>query len=284
MKLLLAVALVVALVGIVVIVAAMMQPGSDLRAEYNRRRLSLNPVMNDRPVTEQDIAHLPAPVQRYMHRSGTVGKPPISSVHVEFDTTLYREPGDAGMSGPSHQIDVINPPRRLFFMETRMYGLPVKVLHDYDGDRATMRVRIARLFDVANVSGPEMSKGETVTVLNDLVAFAPSALIGPKFKWKPIDDSHADVSFTNGAYTVSATLTFNSDGDLVDFISKDRSELQKYGSLKVLPWSTPLSDFREFEGRRVPGKGEAIFHRGTGPFTYGTFKVTRVTFNKAEVQ
>ncbi len=265
-----------------VVAFVMTRPGADLRAEYDSRRLALKPLINEKPITEQDIAHLPEPVRRYIRRSGTLGKPAVSSVHVTFDTVLYSDPGSSGMAGPSHQIDVVDPPRRLFFMETRMYGLPVAVLHDYDGDKATMRVRLARLFDVVNLSGPQLSKAETVTVLNDLAAFAPSALIGPKFKLTAIDDAHADVVYTNGAYTVGARLTFNSEGDLIDFTSEDRGELQKDDTLKLVPWITPLSDFQVHDGRRVPGTGEAIYHRKSGLFTYGKFKLTHVTFNQTE--
>lgn len=282
MKILFFVSVVLVLTGAIAAYFLMSQPGANLRAEYDARRLVLKSVPADAPITEQDIGRLPLPVQRYMVRSGSIGKPPVSSVHVTFDTVLYSDPGSAGMSGPSHQIDIIDPPRRLFFMETKMYGLPVAVLHDYNGDTATMRVRLARLFDVVNIGGPEMSKGETVTVLNDLALFAPFALIGPRFKWSAVDDTQADVTFTNGAYTVSARLTFNPEGDLVNFTSNDRGELQKDQSLKLLPWSTPASEFKDYEGRRVPGRGDAVYHRDTGPFTYGTFKVTNVTFNQPE--
>jgi hypothetical protein len=169
-------------------------------------------------------------------------------------------------------------------METRMYGLPVAVLHDYDGDRATMQVRLARLFNVVNLSGPELSKAETVTVLNDLAAYAPSALAGPQFTWKAIDDTQAEVTFRNGAHAVSATLKFSGEGDLVNFHSADRSELQRDGALKVMPWSTPLSDYREFQGRRAPAIGEAVYHRKEGPFSYGQFAVRDIRFNEAERQ
>jgi hypothetical protein len=271
------------LIGLVVIfIALMLRPGADLQAEFNERRLSLPSNRNTAGLTDEDIAHLPLPVQKYIQRSGAIGKPRIMSVHTVFDVTLYSAPGKPGMSGPAHQIDIVDPPRRLFFMQTRMYGLPVAVLHDYNGDKATMQVRLARLFNVVNLSGSELSKGETVTVLNDLAAYAPSALAGSQFTWKAIDDTQAEVSFQNGAYTVSATLKFNSDGDLVDFISNDRGELQSDGTLKIFPWSTPLSNYQEFDGRRAPAKGEAVYHRPDGPFTYGRFAVTGIKFNEAE--
>jgi hypothetical protein len=260
----------------------MLRPGANLREEFDQRRISLKTDQASLPLANADIAHLPLPVQKYIRRSGAIGKPALTSVHTYFDATLYGALGSAGMSGPAHQIDLIDPPRRLFFMETRMYGLPVTVLHDYDGDQATMRVRIARLIDVVNLSGPELSKAETVTLLNDLVAYAPSALAGPRFTWNSIDERQAEVTFQNGPYVVAATLTFNDEGDLVDFYSTDRGELQNDGTLKILPWSTPLSDYREFEGRRVPTKGDAIYHRQEGPFTYGRFAVTGIEFNKRE--
>ena len=266
------------------VIALMMRPGANLRAEFDKRRLALTSGGESAVLTEKDIAHLPSSVQKYISKAGAVGKPRVTMVHAIFEATLFSAPGSPGMSGQAHQIDVIEPPRRLFFMQTRMFGLPVAVLHDYDGDRATMRVRLARLFDVVNISGPQLSKAETVTILNDIAAFAPSALAGPKFTWKAVDDSQAEVTFHNGAYAVSAVLKFDSQGDLIDFHSSDRSELQKDGMLKLLPWSTPLSDYREFGGRRAPGKGEAVYHRADGPFAYGRFALTSLRFNEAERQ
>jgi hypothetical protein len=266
----------------IIVTALMLRPGANLRAEYDKRRLALTSGGEGAVLTEEDIAHLPPPVQKYIARAGAVGKPRVTLVHAVFDATLYRSPGSSGMSGQAHQIDVIDPPRRLFFMQTRMFGLPVAVLHDYDVDRATMRVRLAGLFDVVNISGPQLSKAETVTILDDLAAFAPSALAGPKFTWKAVDASQAEVTFHNGAYTVSAVLKFNIEGDLIDFHSSDRGELQDDGTLKILHWSTPLSDYRDFGGRRAPGRGEAVYHRPDGPFAYGRFALTSLRFNEAE--
>lgn len=203
-------------------------------------------------------------------------------VHVTFDATLYKSPGSPGMSGPAHQIDVLYPPRRLFFMTTRMDGLPVAVLHDYTPKTAGMRVRAARLFEVVNRSGPDFARIETVTFLNDLCAYMPSALVRPEFAWTPIDDTHAAVTYKLGSNTVSANLVFNVEGDLVDFLSDDRADISGGGEPKRRRWTTPLSDYREFAGRRVPTRGEAIWLREDGPFTYGRFTVRDVSFNRLQ--
>jgi hypothetical protein len=269
----------VALAGVAVAALAL-RPASDLATDYERRLAGLAPDVGGAPLTEADLAHLPEPVQRYLRRAGALGKPPVTMVHTVFDATLYSAPGSPGMTGPAHQIDQIDPPRRLFFMTTRMKGLPVAVLHDYRPEEATMRARAARLVDVVNVSGLDLARTETVTFLNDLCVFAPSALVRPEFDWTPIDGTHASVTYAAGPHRVSATLVFDEGGDLVDFVSDDRGELQPDGSLKVQRWTTPLSGYREFGGRRVATRGEAIWHREDGPFTYGRFEVRQVTFDR----
>ena len=54
-----------------------------------------------------------------------------------------------------------------------MFGLPVRALHLYRGEDATFQVRVASLVNMVNVAGDEISASETVTVLNDMCAFAP---------------------------------------------------------------------------------------------------------------
>jgi hypothetical protein len=273
------------LVAVAVLAFLALRPESNLANVFNTRRLTM-PVrsMGETDLTEADIMHLPEPVQRYLNVVGAIGKPPISSVHVTFNTTLYASAGGAGMTGLAHQIDVLDPPGRLFFMETRMSGLQVAVLHDYSGSTATMRVRLMRLYDVVNASGPELSKTETVTLLNDICAYAPSALIGPAFQWTPVSDTETDVTYTNGPHQVHARLFFDADGHLVDFRSEDRGDISGDGKLKFMPWTTPLGNFKSFQGRLVPGYGEAIWHKPEGPFTYGRFEVLDVIYNTPQSQ
>lgn len=225
-------------------------------------------------VTEASIAGLPAPVQRYIRMSGAVGKPRPASLTVTYDAQMYAKPGAAPMTGVAVQYDRFDPPKRLFFMPSHMMGLPVKVLHDYDGIAATMRVRLAGLVSVVDAGGPAFSKVETVTLLNDLCLFAPGWLADPRLTWTALDDQTAAVTFRNGPHVVSATLFFNAAGELVNFTSSDRGEVQADGTAKLAPWSTPVRDYRDMGGQRVLTYGEAIWTRPTGDFTYGKFTVT----------
>lgn len=224
-------------------------------------------------LTEADIAPLPDPVRRYVERSGSLGKPRTLAIELEFDADMFDAPGAQPMSGRVLQYERFDVPRRLFVMSSRMKGMPVAVLHVFNGDQATMQVRLAGLFNVVDLKGPDLTRTETVTILNDLCFFAPSLLSDPRLAWTAIDATHASVAFTLGANTVSALLTFDSQGDLVDFRSEDRGALQKDGSLKILPWTTPMRAYQEFDGRRVASEGEAIWHYPEAPFTYGQMRL-----------
>ena len=87
-------------------------------------------------------------------------------------------------------------------------------------------------------------------------------------------------------YSLTGTSRFqqcyflNAEGDLIDFRSEDRYEV---GRMERLPFTTPVKDYREFEGIRVPSYGEAIWHYSDGPFVYGKFKLKELRYNLAEI-
>ena len=84
---------------------------------------------------------------------------------------------------------------------------------------------------------------------------------------------------------VSALLTVDAAGHLVDFRSEDRSDVKANDRVERMPWTTPLSEFRRLDnGRSVPGRGDAVWHRADGPFVYGRFGVTAVTFDEAALR
>jgi hypothetical protein len=160
---------------------------------------------------------------------------------------------------------------RLFFLDATMSGVPVDVLHAYVDSSATMRVKAASLIPMVNASGTDMDRGETVTLFNDLCVLAPAALVEARVTWQPLDDHHARGAFTNGAHTVSAELAFNDDHELVDFVSEDRLRSSPDGTtLTRQRWSTPVSDCRTFDSRRVSSHGEARWHAPApeGEFCY----------------
>jgi hypothetical protein len=232
-------------------------------------------------LTEPDLAPLPAPVRRYVLASGAVGRPVPQNMRLEMDAVMLRKPGDPGMAATSTQLNWFRSPTRLFLMKARMFGLPVRALHIYREEQATFQVRAARLVTIVDQSGESISGAETVTVLNDMCIFAPGALVDPRLAWEPVDDQAARVTFTNGRRRVSATLVFNERDELADFWSDDRPESGD-NVVHHRRWSTPMFDYREVGGLRLPTRGDAVYQRPDGPFTYGAFTLRSVTYDVTE--
>lgn len=240
---------------------------------------ALQPLQAENILSEQETDHLPNCVKKYLAYTGAIGKSKIQNVRIEFDADMYRKPGDKPMKSNSIQYNFYGKYSRLFLMKASKMGIPFRAMHLYINYSASFQVKVAELFKVVDIRGEELTKAETVTLLNDMCLFAPGSLIDARLTWKEIDSLTAKVTLSNGKYIVSAILYFNEAGALINFVSDDRYALQDDGSLKQLPWVTPISDYKEIEGRMIPTYGKTIWKYTEGDFTYGVFKLKSIKYN-----
>lgn len=232
-----------------------------------------------RLLTEADIAHLPTVVQRYLAFVGAINKPQVLNYRLRFSGALRNGPDSKWMPMTAYQQSFANPPARLFIVESSMFGIPFNAFHRYVGPEATFKVRLASLLTVVDAHGVEMNKSETVTLLNDMFLLAPATLIDPNIIWEEIDPQTVRATFTNAGNTISAVVTFDSSGALINFVSDDRSRTTDGKAYQQLRWSTPVGEWREFGGRKLPVKGEAIWALPGGEFAYGRFELLEVQYN-----
>jgi len=243
-----------------------------LRGRYERETQALLQRHSDVEtpmVTDADLLGLPEPVACYLRRSGVVGQPRAKNFRAVWKGRIRGKPDDAWMEFTAEQHNFLSDDTRLFFMDARRAGLPVDVLHRFADGQASMKVKLASLLPLVDVSGPQPTRAETVTLLNDMSILAPSSLLRDDLTWTPVDDHSARAGFTVGPNTVHAVLKFDDDCDLVDFVSDDRLALESDGkTFSPQRWSTPLRDHRSFGPLRVAGGGEGRWHPPEGDYTY----------------
>jgi hypothetical protein len=116
-----------------------------------------------------------------------------------------------------------------------------------------------------------------------MCCLAPSALIDKNIRWETIDPLSVKADYTNGKITISATLFFNENGKLVNFISNDRFETD--GKVyKSYPWSTPIINYKETYGYNLPSQLSTESQRQDLTFTYGEWKLKQVEYNCKELR
>jgi hypothetical protein len=237
-------------------------------------RLSPTPM-----VTEEDVRHLPPPIQRYLRYTGAIGNPRIQNFRARFTGQIRRTTESGWMDFSSQQYNFFDDPTRVFFIESTMFGLPFDGLHLYAGRSATMQIKVASLFQIVDAKGDTMTQGETVTLFNDMCVMAPASLIEKSIHWESVDSLTAKGIFTNKGITVSALLSFNERGELVDFSSDDRFMSADGITYQNYRWTTPMKNYKEFAGRRLATQAELIWHTPEGEFVYGRFELADIEYN-----
>ena len=233
-------------------------------------------------IVEADLTGLPEPVQRYLRLTRAVGRPRVQSYRLRFRGRIRSAPDARWMPFEAEQQSFADRPTRLFLMRARMFGVPVEAFHRAVGGRATMQVTIAGLVPIEDARGGEMDRAETVTLFNDMCLLAPGSLIDPRIAWQPVDATTATARFTYGGQSIAATLFFNSTGELVNFVSDDRSRADPQGTLTARRFSTPVRDYRDFGAVRLMSLGEARWLLPDGEFTYGEFHLIEIAYNGSD--
>jgi hypothetical protein len=210
---------------------------------------------------------------------GAVGKSKVHNFRAVCKGSMKRTIDGKWIGISSRQYDFFDEYARLYSIQSSLFGIPFDGLHAYTGDRATMKINVAYFFPVVDAKGEKMNQSENVTLFNDMCLLAPSTLINKKIQWETIDKLTAKAKFTHNGITITALLSFNEKGELVNFVSDDRFLSSDGKTYTNYPWSTPVKDYKDFNGRKVPIYGEAIWHMPGRDFTYAKFIIEEIEYN-----
>ncbi len=230
-------------------------------------------------LTEAEITYLPEMVQKYIRYTGCMNKPIVNHFKVDFLGKIRSYEKKVWMPLVSEQYNFIKTPRRLFYLDATMNSLPVAGFHCFKNGVAFMDIKLLSMFRVQYAAGKEMNISETVTFFNDMCCMAPATLIDKRIKWLGTEGNKVKASFSNNNITISAELYFNEKGELINFISEDRSALADNGTIQRLKWSTPLRDYKDINGYKLASYAETVYTYPDGDFIYATFNLKNIRYN-----
>lgn len=239
--------------------------------------LENNNDINETVVTENDINHLPSSVQKYLRYVGVLGEPKTRNFYAEFEGQMRDTKKE--FSFISEQFNFFKEPARLFFIRGKMFGITIPGYHKYMKQEARMDVKLFGLIPVVKANSDVMFKSETVTTFAELCYYAPSLLLEKNIVWDEIDNLTVKTTFTNQNITIPATLYFNEVGQLINFISDDRTDVS---DMKQYRFSVPVSEYKTFEGYTIPTVIKLVWHYPDGEFVYGNLHLKNIRYNVNE--
>ena len=108
-----------------IIIALMNSLPSSFRSTYKTEaRERIKSSYDLTPVSENDIAHLPPPVQKYLRYAGVIGKPKVVNFRAEYKGKIKTKPDGSWLEFYSQQHNFFDDNARLFYLESQMYGIP----------------------------------------------------------------------------------------------------------------------------------------------------------------
>ena len=227
-----------------------------------------------RLITKSDLDKLPEPIANFLEHCGWLGKEIPLNFHAKFSGEFSMKEGKY-QKIHAEQYNWLDEPTRIFHIQNWMMG----GRHHFDKNGAFMLIKLFKRIKLVNAKGPEMNQSELVTYLNDLFILAPGALVYIPIQWEILNEQKVKATISYFGNTVSAEVSFNKNHEMVNFISIDRYASSDGKKTELLPWSTPIRNYVELNGIKVPTYGEAIWHFPDHDFNYIKFNIKEVSWN-----
>jgi len=229
----------------------------------------------------KDILHLPEPVQRWLAYSNVIGREKIYCARLKQKGEFRLAPDKNWMPFTAEEYYATAKPAFLWKTKMRMAPMLSIVGRDrYYQGHGHMLIKLLSLIPVANVEGTEIDQATLLRYLNETMWF-PGAAAKKFIQWDAIDDNSAKATMSFAGTSASAVFYFNDVGQLTN-MTADRYRFVD-GAFQLDAWSTPIAEYGEFQGVRVPTKGRGLWGLDDGDFEYIRLEISEIEYNHPEI-
>ncbi len=230
-------------------------------------------------ITAEMLEGLPEPVQRYLTFTGIVDQPWIETVQLKQRGTFRTGLNQPWMPVTAVEQYTVDPPTLTWNARFKLFGLPLLKARDrYENGQGHMYGKLAGIYTVFDVRGEEINQATMLRYLNEIMWF-PTAFLSDAIRWEAIDGDSARVFFSDGGKSVSAVMHFDGDGRLTNFTCQRYREMG--GEFSLDPWSTPILEYGERAGLKLPVRGQAVWNLESGDLAYADLEITEAIYNQS---
>ena len=235
---------------------------------------------NGEIVRSTDLEDLPTPVQRWLEYSQVVDKEKIYAARIEQKAEMKLKVEQNWLPVEAKQYFSVQQPGFIWDADIKLAPLfHIAGRDKYFEGKGNMLIKILSLIPVADASGKEIDQGTLVRFLAETIWF-PTAALSDYITWQEMDENTATATMSYKGITASGVFTFNEKGEVVHFEADRYGEFDGEYSLKT--WSIPLSDYKEFNGIKIPTRGKVTWELEDGDFNWYNFEVITAEYNILE--
>lgn len=232
----------------------------------------------------EDLAGLPAPVQRYLAKVIQEGQPYVETVRLRQVGHFRLGDTDAPWKAlQAEQYFTTTPPG--FVWDARIDMAPLvraRVIDLYQSGQGLLRAKIFSTLTVAEAQrSVELNTGELMRHLAEAVWFPTAFLPGQGIAWLPIDDRAAKATITHGDTRASLVFYFD-DRDQVERIHAERWYQRGDGAFELVPWTGTWRHYQARNGLLIPNEGEVKWHLADGDLPYWRAHLVEIAYNIEE--
>ncbi len=226
------------------------------------------------------LNNLPPVVQKWLIQSGVTGRAGTHTVRLKQNARLRLKEDGTWMPARVEQYFTVAKPGFIWKARVKMAPLIFFAGRDmYSNGRGHMLIKLFSLLKVADARGKEVDQGTLLRYLAETVWF-PSAALSPYLKWEEAGANSARVTMDYGGISAAGVFTFNGKGEVVSFTADRYGEFN--GQYLLKSWTVLIKEQREFNGVRVPSRGEVVWRLDTGDFLWYQFEITEIEYNRPE--
>ncbi len=229
-------------------------------------------------ITKETISGLPFIVQHWLMNNGTIGKSPISNLHLVQELELKLKPEKSKWNnGTAEQYITVQPPSFNWSISTQMNSIINVVGRDkFQNGHGEMIIKLFSLLPVAEAKNHEHVDKATLQRYLAEIVWYPSAALSSYIKWDSLSE-----------YSALATMEFRGTKGSGEFHFDEKGTFKKFVAMRyqdinsVIPteWTVVATKTEERNGIKIPVNCEASWKLESGNWTWLKLKIKDIEYN-----
>lgn len=252
-----------------------------IAAERSEIFKSSEPVIG-KVITKETISELPSVVQKWLINNGTIGKSPISNVHLTQELKLKMKTEQSEWyNGTAEQYFTVKPPAFNWNIETQINSvLKVAGRDKFENGNGEMTIKLFSLIPVANAKNNEKVNQATLQRYLAEIVWFPSASLSPCIKWKSLSENSAMAIMEFKGVIGSGEFYFDKKGNFKKFVAMRYKDINAKEPTK---WTVTATKTEERNGIKIPTECEANWELVNGKWTWLKLKLTDIQYNLEKI-